>query len=151
VTVATNTGWRKVEVPDTATILTEGKGTTADLVAGTMVGVTGKPDGTAVSVRLFPPGSNARTGQFPMNGAQAGNVMTNAIVEAFDGMMLTLDLNGQKTSITVPPETEILKSVPAVFSDITLGARVQANGTVTGDTLAARSVTILGAQRVGRG
>ena len=60
-------------------------------------------------------------------------------------------MSGEKASITVPPETEILKTVPAAFSDITLGARVQATGTVNGDTLAARSLTILGAPRNGRG
>jgi hypothetical protein len=151
VTVATNTGWRKVEVPDSATILSEGTGTPADLVVGAMVGVTGKQDGTAVSIRMFPPGSTARTGQFPMQGAQAGNVMTNAKIEAFDGSKLSLDMNGEKASITVPADTEILKAVPAAFSDITLGARVQAMGTVNGDTLAANRVVIQAAQRNGRG
>lgn len=151
VTVATNTGWRKVDVPDSATILTEGKGTTADLVAGALVGVTGTPDGTALIVRLFPPGVNPRTGQFPMNGAQAGNVMTNAKIDGFDGKMLALDFAGQKASIAVLPETEIVKPVPAAFSDITLGVRIQANGAVDGDTLTARSVTLSTlAQRPGR-
>ena len=151
VTVATNTGWRKVEVPESATILTEGRGAPSDLVPGSLVGVTGKPDGTAVSIRMFPPGATPRTGQFPMNGPRAGNVMTNAKIEAFDGTELTLGMNGEKTSIAVPPETEILKTVPAAFSDITLGARVQALGTANGDILAARSLTILGAPRNGRG
>jgi hypothetical protein len=151
VTVATNTGWRKVEVPDTATILTEGQGTPADLTPGALVAVTGKPDGTALIVRLFPPGATPRSGQFPMSGAQAGNVMTNAKIEAFDGKKLSLDYDGQKASITVPSQAEIVKPVPAAFSDITIGSRVQAAGTVSGDTLAARTVTILGAQRTGRG
>jgi hypothetical protein len=152
VTVATNTGWRKVDVPDGATIQTEGKGAPADLVAGALVGVTGKPDGTAVSIRIFPSGVSPRTGQFPMNGAQTGNIMTNAKVEGFDGKTLSLDYDGQKASITVPAETEIIKPVPAAFSDIQVGARVQANGIVNGDTLTARSVTLLPnvAQRNGR-
>ena len=85
-----------------------------------------------------------------MNGAQAGNVMTNAKIDAFDGQTLSLDFEGQKATITVPSEAEIVKSVPAAFSDITIGSRVQASGTVTGDTLAARTVMILGAQRTAR-
>jgi hypothetical protein len=153
VTVATNTGWRKVDVPDSATIQTEGKGTPADLVTGALVGVTGKPDGTAVSIRIFPTGATPRTGQFPMNGAQTGNVMTNAKIEGFDGKTLSLDFEGQKASITVPPAAEIVKPVPAAFSDIQVGARVQANGSVSGDTLTARSVTLLPnvTQRAGAG
>jgi hypothetical protein len=152
VTVATSTGRRKVDVPDSATILTEGKGTSADLVAGALVGVTGKPDGTAVSIRIFPSGATPRTGQFPMNGAQTGNVMTNARIEGFDGKTLSLDFGGQQASITVPPEAEIIKPIPAAFSDIQVGARVQANGSVSGDTLTARSVTLLptASQRAGR-
>jgi hypothetical protein len=151
VTVATNTGWRNVEVPDSATIMTEGAGSPADLVAGTSVAVTSKPDGTALSIRIFPPGATARTGQFPMNGPQAGNLMTNAKVEAFDGKTMALDYDGQKASIVVPPEAEIVKPVPATFSDIKIGERVQALGTVAGDTLTARSVTIVTGQRTGRG
>jgi hypothetical protein len=149
VTVATNTGWRKVDVPDSATILTEGKGTGADLTAGALVAVTSKPDGTALIVRLFPPGSNPRVGQFPMNGPNAGNTMTNATIESFDGKQLSLNYNGDKASITVPPDAQIVKPVPAAFTDITVGSRVQAAGTVNGDTLAARSVTILPAQSGG--
>jgi hypothetical protein len=105
-----------------------------------------------VSIRIFPGGFSPRTGQFPMNGPQAGNVMTNAKIEAFDGKTLSLDYDGQKASITVPPETEIIKPTPAAFSDIQIGERVQANGTVSGDTLTARSVTLLPnvAQRNGR-
>lgn len=151
VTVATNTGWRKVAVPDTATILTDGKGSTADLTPGALVAVTGKPDGTAVTIRMFPPGANPRVGQFPMNGAQAGNIMTNAKIVTFDGKTLSLDYDGQQTSVTVPPETDIVKQVGAQFADIAIGARVQASGTVSGDTLTAQTVTIFGGQRPGRG
>jgi hypothetical protein len=79
--------------------------------------------------------------------------MTNAKIEAFDGSNMALDVEGQKASIVVPPEAEIVKQIPADFSDIAVGARVQANGTVSGDTLTASTVTLLPAagQRSGRG
>jgi hypothetical protein len=144
VTVATNTGWRKVDVPDSATILTEGRGTSADLVAGTLVAVTSKQDGTAQIVRLFPQGANPRIGQFPMQGANAGNLMTNAKIDSFDGSKLNLDYNGEKATINVPADAQIIKPTPGAFTDIVVGARVQMNGTVNGDTLTARSVTIYG-------
>jgi hypothetical protein len=144
VTVATNTGWRKVDVPDTATIMSEGRGTGADLVAGTLVAVTSKQDGTAQIVRLFPQGANPRIGQFPMQGVNAGNLMTNAKIDSFDGTLLKLDYNGEKASITVPADAQIVKPIQGAFTDIVVGARVQMDGTVDGDTLTARSVTIFG-------
>lgn len=143
VTVATNTGWRKVDVPDAATIMSEGRGTNADLVAGTLVAVTSK-DGAAQIVRLFPAGATPRIGQFPMQGPNAGNTMTNAKIDSFDGSKLNLDYNGEKASITVPADAQIVKPTPATFTDIVVGARVQMNGTMSGDTLTARSVTIYG-------
>jgi hypothetical protein len=142
ITVATNTGWRKLQIPESATIQTEGRGTAADLAPGAKVGVTGKPDGTAVSIRIFPQGANPRTGQFPMNGAQASNIMTNASIVSFDGKAMALDYDGQAASITVTADTEIVKPVPAALTDIVVGVRIQANGTVTGDTVAARTVTV---------
>ncbi|MFN8633667.1 MAG: hypothetical protein U0893_07435 [Chloroflexota bacterium] len=146
VTVATNTGWRKVQIPDDATITTEGKGTPTDLVASVLVGVTSKPDGTAAMIRIFPAGVTPRTGQFPMNGTNQGNTMTNAKIETFDGKLLSLDYDGNKASITVLPETDIVKPVQAAFGDIAVGARVQAAGTVSGDTLTARTVTLFTGQ-----
>ncbi|MCC7370167.1 MAG: hypothetical protein IT306_17205 [Chloroflexi bacterium] len=151
ITVATNTGWRKVLVPESATIQSEGKGTNTDLVAGARVGVTGKPDGTAVSIRIFGQNTNPRLGQFPMQGAQAGNVMTNASIVSFNGSTLVVDIGGQQSTIAVTPETEVVKPVPAALTDIAIGTRVQANGTVSGDTVTAQTVTILTAQRGGRG
>lgn len=150
ITVATNTGWRKVQIPESATIQTEGKGASTDLTPGARVGVTGKPDGTAVSIRIFGQNTNPRLGQFPMQGAQAGNIMTNASIVAFSGSTLVVDIGGQQSSISVTPETEIVKPVTAALADIAIGARVLANGTMTGDTLTAQTVTILTGQRAGR-
>jgi hypothetical protein len=147
VSVATNTGVRKVNVPDGATILTEGKGALADLIPGAMVGVTGKQDGTAIQVRIFGPGVTPRTGQFPMNGPNAGNVMTNAKIDAFDGNNLTVDIDGAETKLTVPADAEVVKPVPATFGDIKAGERILAFGSPDGDVLAAQTVTILPAQR----
>jgi hypothetical protein len=151
VSVATNTGVRKVNVPDGATILTEGKGALADLTPGALVGVTGKQDGTAIQIRIFGPGLTPRTGQFPMTGPQAGNVMTNAKIDAFDGNTLTVDIDGAETKLTVPSDAEVVKPVPAGFGDIKSGERILATGSPDGDTLAAQTVTILPAQRNARG
>jgi hypothetical protein len=143
VSVATATGVRKLRVADNATILIEGKGTVEDLKAGALVGITGKPDGTAVVVRLFPPGIVPKPSQFPMGGPQTGNVMTNAAIVSFDGKALVVDLGGEKATITVPPEAEIVKPVPSTFSEIKPGARIAALGAPEGETLVAQTVTII--------
>jgi hypothetical protein len=142
-TVATATGVRRVRVLDNASILMEGKGSAEDLKAGVLVGITGKPDGTAVIVRLFPPGIVPKPSQFPMGGAQAGNIMTNASIVSFDGKVLVVDLGGEKANITVLPESEIVKPVNATFADVKPGARIAAVGTPEGDTLVANTVTII--------
>ena len=141
-TLTTNTGVRKVRVADNAVILKYGIGTLSDLVAGSMVGVTGKPDGTAVSIQFFPPGISPKPSQFPMTGAQAGNIMTNASIVSFDGTTLTVDLGGEKATLTVPPDTRIVKPQPSTFAEIKPGLRVFAVGAPDGDVLVAQTVTI---------
>ena len=94
-------------------------------------------------VRIFPQGIAPKPAQFPMAGPQAGNVMTNARIDSFDGRVLTLDLDGQKVPITVPPDAEIVKPAPARFDDIQAGARLVAAGDQEGDVLQAQTVTIL--------
>jgi hypothetical protein len=141
-TVATNTGARKVRVADNAVVLKNGVGTVSDLVAGSLVGVTGKPDGTAISIQFFPPGISPKPSQFPMTGAQAGNVMTNASIVSFEGSTLTVDLGGENVTLTVPPDTRIIKPQPSTFSEIKPGLRVFAVGTPDGDVLVAQTVTI---------
>jgi hypothetical protein len=141
--VVTNTGVRKVRVADNATILMEGDGSTSDLnQKGALVAITGKPDGTALIVRFFPPGISPKPSQFPMTGPQAGNVMTNANIDSFDGKVLTVDLGGSKQMITVTPDTKIVKPAPSNFSEIKAGVPVLAVGTPDGDTLTAQTVTI---------
>lgn len=141
--IATATGVRKARVADNAAVLIEGKGAAEDLKAGAMVGVTGKPDGTAVVVRLFPPGIVPKPSQFPMGGPQAGNVMTNASIISFDGKALVVDLGGEKTTLQVPPEAQIVKPVPSSFSELKPGVRVIAVGAQEGDVLVAQTVTII--------
>jgi hypothetical protein len=140
--VATQTGIRKVRVADNATILMEGKGAPEDLKAGALVAITGKPDGTAQIVRFFPPGITPKPSQFPMGGAQAGSIMTNANVVSFDGKALVVDLGGEKQTITVLPETQIVKPNPSTFSELKPGVRVIALGQPEGDTIVAQTVTI---------
>ncbi|MFN8633668.1 MAG: hypothetical protein U0893_07440 [Chloroflexota bacterium] len=141
--VTTATGLRKVRVADNATILIEGKGSNEDLKPGVLVAITGKPDGTAIVVRLFPPGIVPKPSQFPMGGPQAGNIMTNANVVSFDGKALVVDLGGDKQTINVTPESQIVKPVPSTFGEVKPGVRVVALGTPDGDMLAATTVTIL--------
>jgi hypothetical protein len=140
--VATNTGVRRVRVADNATVLIEGKGSPDDLKPGALVAITGKPDGTALVVRFFPPGIAPKPSQFPMGGAQAGNIMTNANIVSFDGKALVVDLGGEQATITVPPEAEIVKPLPSSFTELKPGVRVTAVGTPDGDVLVAQTVTI---------
>jgi hypothetical protein len=142
-TLATNTGRRTMHVPDSAAIVTDGTGSIADLEAGALVSVTGKPDGPAQTVRILPSGASPRIGRFPLNGAQTGNVMITGQIETFDGTTLALEFEGHKASIAVPPETQIVKPIPAALTDIATGTRVQAQGTVSGDTMTASTVTLL--------
>ena len=121
VSVATATGLRSVRVADNASVLIEGQGSAEDLKAGVLVGITGKPDGTAVIVRLFPPGITPKPSQFPMGGPQAGNVMTNASIVSFDGKALVVDLGGEQRDHHRRPETQIVKPVPSSFAEIKPG------------------------------
>ena len=148
--VTTNTGPKTVQVAEGATIEQEGKGSVSDLLPGLGVGVTGKPDGstvTAVSIRIFPAAlGTPRPGQFPMTGANQGNLMTNSTIESFDGSKLVLNSAGQRYEIAVPPGTEVLKPVPASLTALAPGVRVLAMGTPGPDgALQAMSVNIMGA------
>jgi hypothetical protein len=145
-TVVTNTGPKQVEVPESARIEQEGKGALADLRPGLSVGITGRPDGTARSIRIFPVAlGTPRPGQFPMAGPEQGNLMTNAVVESFDGQTLAVLAAGTRFQLAVPPETEILKPLPASFADLAAGKRVLATGALGADgTLLATSVNLVG-------
>jgi hypothetical protein len=145
-TVATNTGSRQVQVPESARIEQEGTGTVADLRPGLSVGITGRPDGTARSIRIFPAAlGTPRPGQIPMSGPEQGNIMTNAVIESFDGQTLVVSAAGSSFRIAVPPEAEVLKPIPASFADLAAGKRVVATGTVAPDgTLVAATVNLLG-------
>jgi hypothetical protein len=145
-TVATNTGSRQVQVPESARIEQEGAGTVADLRPGLSVGITGRPDGTARSIRIFPAAlGTPRPGQIPMAGPEQGNIMTNAVIESFDGQTLVVSAAGSSFRIAVPPEAEVLKPIPASFADLAAGKRVIATGTAGPDgTLVAGTVNLLG-------
>jgi hypothetical protein len=130
--VSTTTGIQQVQIAEGARVEQEGKGALADLQPGLAVGVTGKPDGntvTAVSIRILPAAlGTPRSGQFPMSGANQGNLMTNSVIESFDGSTLTLNAAGQRYQIAVPPNAEVLKPVPASLGDLSPGKRVLAVG-----------------------
>ena len=69
--------------------------------------------------------------------------MTTGQIEAFDGTTMALEFEGQKASIAVPPEAEIVKPIPVALTDVAVGTRVQAQGTISGDTMTASTVTLL--------
>lgn len=117
----------------------------ADLRPGLFVGVTGKPDGTAVSIRIFPAVLSPRLSQSPMTGPQQGNIMTNAAIESFDGRILTVTAPGEKWQISVPADTEVLRPLPATFEDVAVGKRALTTGTLgPDDVLVAATVNLLG-------
>jgi len=142
ISVSTNTGARKVRVADNATIMMEGKGGPEDLKPGAFVAITGKPDGTVVTVRFFTPGITPKPSQFPMTGPQAGNVMTNATIVSFGGKSIVVDLGGEKQTLMMASGSEVVKPLPSTFSEIKPGVRVLALGTPEGDSLVAQTVTI---------
>jgi Domain of unknown function (DUF5666) len=149
-TVTTNIGPKQVQLTEDAKIEQEGKGSPSDLLPGLGVGVTGKPDGngvTAISIRIFPAAlGTPRPGQFPMTGANQGNLMTNSVIESFDGSKLVLNAAGQRFEINVPSSTEVLKPVPATLDALVPGTRVLVAGTPAADgTLRATSINIMGA------
>jgi hypothetical protein len=96
-----------------------------------------------VVVRFFPPGITPKPSQFPMGGVQAGNVMTNASIVSFDGRALVVDLGGERQTIAVPAEAQIVKPLPSNLGELKPGVRVIAVGAQEGDTLAAQTVTIV--------
>ena len=134
----------------TAVIEREALGTVADLRPGLLVGVTARANASnqlvASQVRVFPAVlQTVRAGQFPMTGAQSGNLMTNGTIESVSASEVVVDYSGEKARFQIPATCDIVKSVPAVFSDIRETYRV----TVTGDrnsagVILARTVNILG-------
>ena len=91
---------------------------------------------------MAPAGSGTpRPGQFPMTGANQGNLMTNSVVSTFDGSTLTVDAAGQQFSIAVTPTTQIIKPVPANLNDLAPGERVLLR-TVRGPAGALRATSI---------
>ncbi|MBI2756769.1 MAG: hypothetical protein HYX52_08675 [Chloroflexi bacterium] len=143
----TAAGTQEVTLPEGVTLEQEGKGTVADLKPGLSVGVTGKPDGTAISIRIFQASTTVRPGQLPMAGAQAGNTMTNAVIQSFDGDTLTVQLGEQRVPLKLPAGTEVLKPVSAALSDLSAGKRVNVTAVPTGPNgaLIATSVYVPGA------
>jgi hypothetical protein len=134
--VNTATGPAAVQLsPDTA-FERDSPGNLADIVAGQFVGVTGRPvpDGlAAVEIHVFPSMLAIRQGQNPMSGANAGNLMTNAIVESLTDGVLLLNYADQHVAINTTPDTAVTRpeSVPA--SEVREGTRVAATGTMGSD------------------
>jgi hypothetical protein len=112
--------------------------TIEDIKPGSYLGTTNyaKPDGTGTSleVHVSPPGQTGPGVDFVMD-AKAGTTMTNGVVgtvtQSANGRVLTVDYGHGTRTITVPPGTPILMSVPGDKSTITVGKSV----TITNVTL----------------
>jgi hypothetical protein len=78
-----------------------------------------------------------------LGGPQTGSIMTNASIVSFDGKALVVDLGNEKQTITMVPDSQIVKPVPSTFSEIKPGIRVSAFGTPDGDVLTAQTITII--------
>jgi len=149
--VATSTDVVKVQVPESAPIEKEAAATADDLRTGEFVAVTARPESdgklTALIVRIFPAAlGSVRAGQFPMTGANQGNLMTNATITSWDRSTLVVDFSGEKATFAVPADAELIKSVPAQFGDLQVGWRVLAvpASRQPDGTIVARSVNALG-------
>jgi hypothetical protein len=80
-----------------------------------------------------------------MGGPELGNFMTNAVIESFDSKILKVVASGTPFQITVPPDTEVLRPLPATFADAAVGRRCLAVGPTGPDgVMVATSLNLVG-------
>jgi hypothetical protein len=151
-TIAANTGPVTVQFDAATRYEREGRGSIQEIQPGQFVGATGRPtaDGLdAVEVHVFSPlQTSVRQGQNSMSGANAGNLMTNAIVESFVDGVLTLRFADQSVSLNTSPATEFRRPEPASAADLYEEGRIVAMGTLDADgVLHASDVYVQGPPR----
>ena len=133
VTVAANTGPVVVQLTDNTRYEKQGPGALADIQPNQYVAVTGRPTDNgqvALLIRVFPAAQAtvpARVNS-PMDGPNAGNLMTNATVESLVNGRLTVRAAGETVSIDTAPDTQVMRPVPATASEVTEGTRIAATG-----------------------
>jgi hypothetical protein len=112
------------------------RGTPADLKAGQNVAITAQrqADGTLLAsiVSTFPPSSRGpNEGQFPLSGE---NIMTNAIIDdaqvsSVQNDQLSVTFQGQKETVRIAPDAQILLRLPGTLADVKPGNQVNASVT----------------------
>jgi hypothetical protein len=149
-TVATSTGPVSVRLGADTRYELDSAGSLADVEAGQLVGVTGRPEAgglSAVEIHVFPALMTVRQAQTPMSGANAGNLMTNARVESFVDGVLTLNLADQLIPINTSAATSVTHPVPVGADTVQEGSRIGVSGPVGADgVLQARVVWIASAR-----
>ena len=150
-TVAANTGPVTVQMTDNTRYEKQGPGTVADLQPNQYVAVTGRPTDNgqvALLIRVFPAAQSTVPARLnsPMDGPNTGNLMNNAIVESLTNGRLTVRAAGEAISIDTTPETQVMRPVPAMASEVIEGSRIAATGAMDADgVLTAAVVNLLDA------
>jgi hypothetical protein len=147
-TVASNTGPVTVQMTDNTRYEKQGPGTLADLQPNQYVAVTGRPSENgqvALLIRVFPAAQATIPARLnsPMEGANAGNLMNNAIVESVTNGRLTVRAAGEALSIDTTPETQVVRPVPADASEVIEGSRIAATGLMDADGVLTAAVVNL--------
>src|SRR3954452_12179632 len=150
-TVAANTGPVTVQMTDNTRYEKHGPGTMADLQPNQCVAVTGRPTDNGqvpLLIRVFPAAQSTVPARLnsPMDGPNTGNLMNNAIVESLTNGRLTVRAAGEAISIDTTPETQVMRPVPAMASEVIEGSRIAATGAMDADgVLTAAVVNLLDA------
>ena len=148
--LSANTGPVTVQMGPDTVYEKEGVGSLSDIQPSQLIAVTGRPTGdtqVALQIRIFPAAlSTVRQFQGPMEGANAGNLMTNAVVDTFADGRLTVKTPDQSYGIDTSPDTVVLRPEPATLADVQEGLRVAATGMMDAeDVLQASKINVLGA------
>ena len=126
------------------------KANLADIKPGDFVGTGAYPFGDgwkAAEVHIFPPGSRQGEGHRPWSSDPSGTMTNAEVTAAVVGSskdQLTLTTNGSNYSITVTPETPIVRFQEGAQSLVRKGAWVGISNTVTREDgkLTAKSITV---------
>jgi opacity protein-like surface antigen len=130
-TINTKSGDTKVGLTDKAKVLTIGKGTVADIKAGSFIGVGAQPqaDGTLKAIRIMIFAESQRgTGEGHRPWDKPGTTMTNATVDTtvkgVDGQVLVVKYKDGEKKVLIVPDTIILLRLDGTRGDLKTGANV---------------------------
>lgn len=130
-----------LRLSDKTTVTLVAPASLADVKRGAFIGVAALPDADggfkAMEVHVFPEAMRGTgEGHRPFDLAP-GSTMTNGAVSArvdgVDGAKLTVDYNGGKAVIAVPPGTPIVSLAPGTRTDLKPGAALVVRGPAESD------------------